>query len=488
MRRLSRRRLFDDSRRRQGQLGGRVRRRRQRLDGRGNRRGQRFDLDCRQQHLRWLLRRGHALDQQRRQRQQQQRLDCQRTRLAGHGCPRRCRFHLERQQRAFHRRQFRGGNATLSIAHGAALKCATGNIACAANSTGTVTVDGAGSTWTDSGNLDVGNQGGGTLAISGGGHVNCATGCIGDARGATGAVTVSGTGSLLTGGNTLYLGGHISSDFGNGTLSITGGGSASTNSLWVGNYGGGTFSVAAAGSMSSASACVGFFNNATGVVNVQGTGSTWTNSGRLNVGYQGNGTLAVTDGGRLASGIAYLGYYGRNGTAVVSGSGSSWTDTSSLNIGCYGTGMLSVAGGGIVKATSVSLTSFSLLAIDVARSSSLTVGAGNGTFTTTALSASWSERACRQMPQPNTRPSPPEPGTAPALSSHRRNVEHLRPKYVYRFYRRTRARPARRFRSTWHLSSGRWLTTTDPAGRTGKSGRVSWRREARRTLRSRPQP
>ena len=61
-----------------------------------------------------------------------------------------------------------------------------------------VTVDGAGSTWTNSGDLYVGNCGSGTLSISNGGSVSNANGYIGYYSGYTGRVTVDGAGSTWT--------------------------------------------------------------------------------------------------------------------------------------------------------------------------------------------------------------------------------------------------------------------------------------------------
>ena len=97
--------------------------------------------------------------------------------------------------------------------------------------------------------------------------------------------------------------------------------------------------------------------------------------------------------------------------ASVVGAGSAWTNTGSLTIGASGTGTLHVFGGGAITATSVSVNSSSLLAIDVGRDSSLTVNNGTGTLTNngtvrilaganvpanatfTPISAAWSDTA-----------------------------------------------------------------------------------------------
>ena len=64
--------------------------------------------------------------------------------------------------------------------------------------TGTATVDGAGSTWTNSSDLYVGASGNGTLIIRNGGAVSNGIGYIGIDSGTTGAATVDGAGSTWT--------------------------------------------------------------------------------------------------------------------------------------------------------------------------------------------------------------------------------------------------------------------------------------------------
>ena len=65
---------------------------------------------------------------------------------------------------------------------------------------------GAGSTWTNSGDLYVGCSGSGTLNIEAGGQVSNFYGYLGYNSGSTGTVTVTGTGSMWTNSGTLYLG------------------------------------------------------------------------------------------------------------------------------------------------------------------------------------------------------------------------------------------------------------------------------------------
>ena len=208
----------------------------------------------------------------------------------------------------------------------------------------------------------VGYYGSGTLSVTDGGAVSITpsgTGafCIGYLDGSTGVVTVAGAGSTLTDNmyagmfSGLFVGGGPTypevglSSTGKGTLNIINGGAVST---YVGN--------------------IGYSSNSTGVVCISGIGSNWT-TGYVVVGCQGNGTLKITDGGTLnstsSSGDTIANYQGVSGMVTVDGTGSEWT-SSYIRLGLSGTGTLSVTGGGAVLSTgTVSVGTYSLLAIDV---------------------------------------------------------------------------------------------------------------------------
>jgi T5SS/PEP-CTERM-associated repeat protein len=65
--------------------------------------------------------------------------------------------------------------------------------------TGTALVTGPGTTWVDSANINVGNNGSaGTLSIANGGSASCWIVNLGWGSGTVGTVNVSGEGSLLT--------------------------------------------------------------------------------------------------------------------------------------------------------------------------------------------------------------------------------------------------------------------------------------------------
>ena len=147
-------------------------------------------------------------------------------------------------------------------------------------SQGTATVSGAGSTWTNTGTIQVGALGTGTLTIQDGGTVNSmGGGSIGLSAGSTGTVTVTGPGSTW---NNSPGGGLNIGAFGTGTLTIANGGTVINNSPFAANIGEG------AGSL--------------GTVTVTGAGSTWSNSSGLNIGNLGTGTLTIADSGVVTAG------------------------------------------------------------------------------------------------------------------------------------------------------------------------------------------
>jgi len=112
------------------------------------------------------------------------------------------------------------GQGTLGITNGGNVSCCYwGYIGFWGGSTGEVSVDGAGSSWSCSGNLIVGKEGQGTLNISNGGNVSCDNGYIGRWGGSMGEVSVDGEGSTWSCSCNLYVGFHDQ-----GALEITNGG------------------------------------------------------------------------------------------------------------------------------------------------------------------------------------------------------------------------------------------------------------------------
>jgi outer membrane autotransporter protein len=219
-----------------------------------------------------------------------------------------------------------GGTGTLTILEGNTVSNTNGFVGNAVGAVGTVVVDGkvgnVSSTWTNSGNLIVGNAGTGTLKIINGGAVFSSNTDIGSMAGSTGAVTVDGPGSIWTDSITVSVG-----QAGTGSLAITNGGVVKSDSGVVGGAPG-----------------------STGTVKVDGKDSAWNNDADLVVGYSGKGTLVISNGGSVKDANALIGYFsGSVGQATVTGANSTWTSTGILYVGGVGAGTLAISAGAQVK-------------------------------------------------------------------------------------------------------------------------------------------
>ena len=200
------------------------------------------------------------------------------------------------------------GLGSLIFSQGVNVSSRSGYLGYNSGSTGTATVTGAGSKWTNSNDLYVSN---GTLAIEAGGQVNSFDGNVGYYSGSTGTATVTGTGSTWTNSSVLDVGGS-----GKGTLTIEAGGQVSDSSGYLASSSGST-------GMATAT--------------VTGPGSKWTNSSNLGVGNLGTGTLTIEAGGQVSNNSGFLGSSsGSTGTATVTGASSKWTNSSNLSVGISG--------------------------------------------------------------------------------------------------------------------------------------------------------
>ena len=234
---------------------------------------------------------------------------------------------------------------TLSITNGGTVTCSDGHIGYNAGASGLVTVNGTGSTWTNGSSLYIGDYGTGNLSITNGGSVTNSSfysvNFIGYNSGSSGTVTVNGAGSTWTTagghGNGLYVGYS-----GTGNLSITNGGSVvninsssyyypsfigynsgssgtvtvdgaasvwfNGSDLYVGGSGSGTMKITNGGSVFNTYGYIG----SAGTVTVNGAGSIWGNANDLYVGGAypqtgGAGTLNITNGGAvLVGGATYV--------------------------------------------------------------------------------------------------------------------------------------------------------------------------------------
>lgn len=188
---------------------------------------------------------------------------------------------------------YAGGDAgSLTVSNGASLSTGynafLGNVA---NSTGTVNVTGANSSWTVADDLRVGYRGTGSLSITGGAAVSVGEKTIvGNLSGATGTLAISGSGSSLTSNANMVVGSS-----GNGTVAISNGGALNTSKLLI------------LGSGSSSNA----------MVTVSGTGSSINAADVVTIGQSGqSATLTLTDGGALnAASTVYVARF--SGTGVL---------------------------------------------------------------------------------------------------------------------------------------------------------------------------
>ena len=141
------------------------------------------------------------------------------------------------------------GTATLNVTNGGDVANTVGYVGHFSGSTGTATVAGAASTWTNSSDLIVGFQSGAanTLNVQNGGVVNSVRGFVGDDVAGVGTVNVTGVGSRWNGGSEVRIG-----NFGKGTLNLQDGG----EQFMVDGY-------------------VGYQPGSEGIVNVDGTGCEW---------------------------------------------------------------------------------------------------------------------------------------------------------------------------------------------------------------------
>ena len=244
-----------------------------------------------------------------------------------------------------------GGSGMFYITNGGSVGSKIVDIGYGDASTGLAKVDGPSSIWTILNGLSVGYSGSGILNITNGGVVNDPAAWICSNHGSTGMVTVDGSGSTWTNSGCLVIGA-----LGNGTLNITNGGSVSNSSFCYIGY------------------TIYHDPSASGTVQVNGAGSTWTNGGSLTIGscYGSNCTLSISNGGVVSNTDAIITNNGGTTAVMVNGSGSTWTNNGFLGFG-PGT-ELSICGGGIVTAAkSVLINSYSLLSINVGRSSLLSI-------------------------------------------------------------------------------------------------------------------
>jgi T5SS/PEP-CTERM-associated repeat protein/autotransporter-associated beta strand protein len=275
-----------------------------------------------------------------------------------------------------------GAGGSLSIASGGLVHDATGVVGVTAGSAGSVTVDGAGSTWSNTGLLDVGAVATGVLTVQAGAHAvvtaSGGTTNVGALFGATGNVTVTGSGSLVdsptinvgdagTGALNILANGVVhdtSANIGSaagavGQVTVDGLGAWNTDTeLDVGVSGNGALTVQNDGKVNGATVNLASATDGVGHVIVNGAGSLVHGTGQINVGGVGAGTLDIQAGGVVHGASGRIGVAaGSSGQATIDGAFSGWNTDNELDVGVGGTGTLTLQNGGFASGTAFVLGS-----------------------------------------------------------------------------------------------------------------------------------
>ena len=184
------------------------------------------------------------------------------------------------------------------------------------------------------GALGQGYQSAGSLTIQDGIAVRSKAGYLGYKSGSSGVATVSGTSSAGIGSYWFI-----------------------EDVLFVGYSGDGTLSITCGGSVSAVSV-IGYASTSSGTVTVSGPASKYM--GDIVVGGSGSGSLSITNGGSVIADFScFLGdSSGSSGTATVDGIGSTWTNNEHLYVGNSGSGTLNITNGGLVTVGSTTYVAY----------------------------------------------------------------------------------------------------------------------------------
>ncbi len=269
-----------------------------------------------------------------------------------------------------------GNNGTGDVTVGAGASVISGSLDVGINAAGDITVVGSQTSWTSSGPIRVGISHFGTLLIDARGTFNDSSATIGSGAGGIGQVIVNGTGSTWNNSGTLNvgrgeadgvvtiqggggatsgpsnIGGDGASLSGNGAVIVKGAGSHWTaTAVTLGLGGSGDLEALSGGVIDAASLVISNGPaSSLGFAKVQDAGSKINVTGNIEVGRDVNGTLDVSSGGLVTSASGVIGTLpSATGTAAISGAGSRWTIGGDLDLAVNGAGVLSVSGGGVVS-------------------------------------------------------------------------------------------------------------------------------------------
>lgn len=256
------------------------------------------------------------------------------------------------------------GNGTLLIQGGAEITSGRGEIGTLAGSNGNLTISGENTSWTINNgsprtvNMMVVGQGGtGTLRVETGALLHNESGYIGFFNGSSGSATVTGADSVWTNTRDLYVGflgdGNLAVEAG-GVVSVgrtlftslnhlDGNGEINTKGLVVDNYD------LEFNSERGPSQTISFGSDSEDLGSLH---LTMDGTGGLGAGYRSQGSLTIQDGLTIQSSAGWLGYRdGSEGVALVSGAGTKWEIGGSLFVGHFGQGELTIENGAVVQNT-----------------------------------------------------------------------------------------------------------------------------------------
>nr|WP_272211244.1 hypothetical protein [Marinicella sp. W31]MDC2877134.1 hypothetical protein [Marinicella sp. W31] len=276
------------------------------------------------------------------------------------------------------------GSGRIDMSAGATGQTSSIILGSAADSVGTVTLSGSGTSLrtygTGENGLSVANSGSGTLSVSNGAFIESDQAIIGRESGAEGRVTLSGATTEWNGYGATTIGSS-----GKGTVLVQNGAHAISGSLSIGQNatsqdndaivagsgslwnvyqdisiggdvgrggsgGSGTLSVLDGATMTGSNGYIGNVANGEGSVIVDGTGSQLQLSASLRVGRNGDGSMIVSNGGSVTADFALVGAnQSSGGIMAVTGAGSNVSLTNRMTVGTTGDGFLALTEGGALN-------------------------------------------------------------------------------------------------------------------------------------------
>ena len=248
------------------------------------------------------------------------------------------------------------GAGTLNIVTGGIVTTNSTTLGFSAGSSGTISVSGAGASFSTANIFDIGREGTGTFTITNGATATSGGASIGQ-LGGTGTVTVSGAGSTWTSTGSMTVGGDNGSI---ATLNVLDGATLDlgTNTIYISDDDStATFNASGGSTITSGDAIFGYYSDVgVGVANISGAGTTWSIDGELVLGGEGgSGELNILAGAVVtATGDLTMGEYDEGvtrGDLLVSGTGSRLSIAGNAVIGADRPAIAIISNGGTMDVT-----------------------------------------------------------------------------------------------------------------------------------------